>query len=106
MISALQADAPAPERAAGMHAFGRFDGSWDLDVRWLGPVRGLVIPFIARETPSGVELLGTREPDVRLRWSFSAITPTTFTWRNEEIRGADGAWELKQEFGAVRRAQR
>jgi hypothetical protein len=69
---------------------------------WIGPVRGLVIPFIARETPTGVELLANREPDIRLRWSFSDITPQSFTWRNEEARGDDGRWVLKQEFRAGR----
>jgi hypothetical protein len=42
---------------------------------WVGPVRNFVIPFTARETPTGVELLGTLDADTRLRWSFSDITP-------------------------------
>jgi hypothetical protein len=70
---------------------------------WIGPVRGLVIPFIARETPRGVELHGTTGADTRLRWSFSDITPTTFTWRNEEAHGEAGPWKLTQEFSARRR---
>lgn len=174
MIDALHADAAAPARAARMHAFGQFVGSWDLGVRWydaagdvlheapgewhfgwilgglavqdvwivpsqrrrdplgaampwgdygtsvrffdpsidawrstwIGPVRGLVIAFIARETASGVELLGSPEPGVRLRWSFTDITATTFTWRNEETRGEDATWVLKQEFSGVRRSDR
>lgn len=171
MIEALRAEAAAAERAAAMHAFGQFVGSWSLDVRWygaegdlvhaatgewhfgwilgglaiqdvwivpsqrrhdplatslrwgdygtsvrffdpsidawrstwIGPVRGLVIPFIARKTPWGVELLGAAA-DTRLRWSFSDITPTTFVWRNEEAHGEHGPWKLAQEFSARRRS--
>ena len=68
---------------------------------WIGPVRGFVIPFVARETAGGVELLGSLG-ETRLRWSFSDITPTTFTWRNEEADGEDGRWVLRQEFSASR----
>lgn len=70
---------------------------------WIGPVRGLVLQFVARETAAGVELLGTREPATRLRWSFSDITPGTFTWRNEETHDDDAGWLLTQEFRAARR---
>jgi hypothetical protein len=171
MIEALRAEDAVTERAAQMHAFGQFVGSWDLDVRWygaegrllhaaagewhfgwilgglavqdvwivpsqrrydplatslrwgdygtsvrffdpsidawrstwIGPVRGLVIPFVARETPGGVELLGAVGTDTRLRWSFSDITPTAFVWRNEEAHGEHGPWKLVQEFHARRR---
>ena len=69
---------------------------------WIGPVRGLVIQFVARETAGGIELLAAPDATTRLRWSFSDITPDSFSWHNEEAEGDDGAWTLRQQFSAVR----
>ena len=68
---------------------------------WIGPVRSIVRPFIARQTLEGIALEGSFTPGVATRWVFSDITPTSFRWRNEEA--VDGIrWHLNQTFGATR----
>ena len=96
----LAASLPWGDYGTSVRFYDPSIGAWRST--WIGPVRGLVIPFIARETRSGVELLGDLGADTRLRWSFSDIAPTMFTWRNEQAHRDDGVWELRQEFKAVR----
>jgi hypothetical protein len=85
------------------------DGEWGLSVRfydaaigafrstWLGPKRGLVMPFLARPTEDGIELAADRD-GVAHRWVFSELTAGSFRWRREE----DGA--VRQRSEATRAA--
>lgn len=67
---------------------------------WMGPVRGIVRPFIAGPHGDRIVLEGAFD-GVETRWSFSDITPTSFRWRNEE--STDGrSWRLVQAFEARR----
>jgi hypothetical protein len=100
-------DQPLLEDDGGRGDYGTslrfFDGTIDAwRSTWIGPVRGLVRTFVAREVAGDVVLTGTFEPGVTTRWSFTEITPTSFTWRNEERAGADGDWVLLQRFAALR----
>jgi hypothetical protein len=68
---------------------------------WIGPVRGIVRPFLARPTSEGIELAGSFEDGVETRWVFSQITPASFRWRNEQ-RPHGEPWHLNQTFVATR----
>jgi hypothetical protein len=69
---------------------------------WVGPTKGLVLPFLAR--PAGDEIvLEGRHDDVTLtRWIFSAITPSSFSWRAVESDDGGTTWALRQEMWARR----
>lgn len=104
MLEALRANGPHPAVAARMHLFGQFVGSWDVDVlstgpngqtvalidawrstcTWIGPVRHLVRPFIARRIDTEIVLKGSFAPGALTRWIFSDIEAATFRWRNIE----------------------
>lgn len=98
-----------PSRAA--RGEGAPDGEWGLSLRfydaaidawrstWHGPLHGWVIPFIARATPSGLELAGRRD-GLELRWIFSEITPLGFDWRAEETAPGQPTF-VRQRFRAT-----
>ena len=91
---------PGVEHGASLRFYDRELGGWRST--WIGPVRGRVQTFIARETTGGIELSGEDATGRPLRWVFSEITPTTFHWANEYFE--DGAWKRQQEM-RVRRAE-
>lgn len=69
---------------------------------WIGPVRRLVLPFIARQVEDEIILEGSFTPGSLTRWIFSHITPTSFHWRNT-VSSDDGAtWTTVQEMIAQR----
>lgn len=68
---------------------------------WIGPGRRLVRQFVARPIGAEIVLAGHDDRGVEIRWVFSAITPTSFRWRNE-VSGPDG-WRIVQTFEAQRR---
>lgn len=68
---------------------------------WLGPVRGAVMPFVARPVGDGIVLEG-HFGEVDARWSFSDVTPISFRWRNEESTDGGRSWRLLQTFDARR----
>jgi hypothetical protein len=69
---------------------------------WIGPVKGKVIPFIAREIDDEIVLEGKLETGTELKWVFSEITKESFRWRS--VESADG-WtsELKVQEMLCRR---
>ncbi len=69
---------------------------------WIGPARGLVRTFVARQEGADVVLTGSFEEGVITRWSFSEITPSSFTWRNEQLAGSGAEPVLVQQFAATR----
>lgn len=68
---------------------------------WMGPGRGIVRQFVARPRGDGIVLEGCFD-GVDTRWSFSDITPSTFTWRNEESVDGKRTWRTVQRFAAQR----
>jgi hypothetical protein len=100
----------SPSRAA--RAAGAPDGEWGLSLRfydgalgvwrstWMGPKRGWVIPFAARPTADGLELVGERD-GVALQWRFSHVTADAFSWQAEETPPGGEPW-VRQRFEATR----
>ena len=72
---------------------------------WANPVSGIMETLIAREEDHGIILEGSTQEGFQQRWTYSDITPTSFTWRGYESR--DGrTWQLQEEMKAHRRNPR
>jgi len=69
---------------------------------WIGPMRGLVLPFIGRQIGDEIVLEGTFEDGLLTRWIFSDITPAAFRWRAIESGDGGKSWALLQEMTARR----
>jgi hypothetical protein len=69
---------------------------------WIGPAKGLVLPFIARPAGDEIVLEGSFEDDKLTRWIFSKIVPSSFHWRAVESNDAGRSWSLVQEMSARR----
>lgn len=69
---------------------------------WIGPMRHLVLPFIARQEKDEIILEGSFAPGSRTRWIFSHVTPTRFQWRNVESNDEGATWRVVQEMVAQR----
>lgn len=57
---------------------------------WVGPVKGKVIPFIARQMGDEIVLEGKLDARTEVKWIFSEIMNESFRWRFME--STDG-WE-------------
>jgi hypothetical protein len=69
---------------------------------WIGPMHRVVRTFTARQL-GGIVVLETT-PDIlpAMRWSFSDISTSAFSWKNE-VQMANG-WRTQQTFKAKRQA--
>lgn len=67
---------------------------------WIGPRRGVVVPFIGRPSEDGISLETTDGAAMPMRWSFHDIGPDSFRWQSR-MGGACG-WRVVQEFKASR----
>jgi hypothetical protein len=73
---------------------------------WIGPVKGYVLPFIARQVGDEIVLEGSFESGKSRKWIFSDITIESFKWRAVE---SDDGWltqQKVQEMAARRRKTR
>jgi hypothetical protein len=76
-------------------------GTWQLT--WITPVQRAVRRLIARPVGDEIVLEG-REPSGRLlRWTFSQITPSTFTWRGFISDDNGATWHQNEEMRLQRR---
>ena len=71
---------------------------------WIGPVKGVVRPFVAREMEDEIILDGSFVQGVGTRWIFSRITPNAFQWRAVESRDGWKTCRLEQEMFATRQS--
>ena len=72
---------------------------------WIGPIRGWVLPFIARKLNDEIVLEGDFAPEASRKWIFSEITADSFRWR--AIESSDGWLTIRkvQEMFATRQRQ-
>lgn len=97
----LPADGRAPEQECGLCV-----RIWDPRLQlWRftfhGTARGDVVHMYARQI--GDDLVMERAAGSALiRWIFTAITPGSFTWRNERSTDGGTTWHLDQEVSAHR----
>ncbi len=71
---------------------------------WIGPVKGLVLPFVARPVRDEIVLEGDFADRGLTRWIFSDVRPESFHWRAVESQDGGASWTLVQEMGARRGA--
>jgi hypothetical protein len=69
---------------------------------WISPVKGLVLPFLARPAGDDIVLEGRIDGRALTRWIFSGITPTSFSWRAVESHDGGDTWALRQQMLARR----
>lgn len=69
---------------------------------WHGPVRALIVPFIARRSGQDI-VMESKSDGAEMRWSFSSITSESFYWSNEIKVAHSDSWLLTQDFRAKRR---
>lgn len=70
---------------------------------WIGPVKGYVLPFIARQVGDEIVLEGNFESGKSKKWIFSDMTSDSFRWRAIE---SDDGWvshQKVQEMSARRK---
>ena len=70
---------------------------------WIGPKKGVVLPFIARQVQDEIVLEGAFEQGVCLRWIFSEITTDSFRWRAVESKDGWATLRKGQEMFARRK---
>ena len=69
---------------------------------WIGPVKGLVLPFLASQVGDEIVLEGNFEEGSVTRWIFSDIGADSFRWRAIESHDGGATWTLRQEMSARR----
>jgi hypothetical protein len=107
----------APSRAERLSGqFAGRDGEWGATLRfydeaigawrstWIGPRKGVVMPFLARKVGEEIVLEGSFEEGVRSRWIFSEITADSFSWRAVDSNDDGESWTLLQDMKARRRS--
>ncbi|MEJ3655545.1 hypothetical protein WEH80_21480 [Actinomycetes bacterium KLBMP 9759] len=68
---------------------------------WIEPVNGRVRRFIGQPVGDDIVLISD-EDEPRLRWSFTAIAPDSFTWVGETSHDGGLTWDVEERMYAVR----
>ena len=71
---------------------------------WIGPVKGKVIPFVARQMNDEIVLEGKLDTESEVKWIFSEITKNSFRWRSMESTDGWGS-EIKVQEMFCRRTK-
>jgi GAF domain-containing protein len=72
---------------------------------WIGPINGLVVPFIARQDGDDIVLKGRRPEGLPIKWWFSDVTRGRFRWQNAVSRDDGQTWGTVQEMRGRRQTQ-
>jgi len=67
-------------------------------ILWSDPMRQVFARQIGRPSPQGILQEGESEKGVRLRWTFTEITPRSFLWRGERVADGGEGWRLQHEY--------
>ena len=85
------------EYGSSMRFYDPAIGGWRST--WIGPMHGVVIPFIARGIGDEIVLEGRHADDDRpMRWVFSEISRERFLWRNTVSSDEGQSWTTQQDF--------
>lgn len=71
-------------------------------IHWSDPLKQLYTRQIGRAQGRDIVQEGDMGGGVRLRWSFSEITPNAFRWRGERSMDNGVSWHLQADFRARR----
>jgi hypothetical protein len=71
-------------------------------ILWNDPVRQYYTRQIGRVQGNDIVQIGTNDAGEALRWTFTDITPDSFTWIGERSQDGEATWHLQAEFRAKR----
>lgn len=71
-------------------------------VSWFNPVTGVTNTLVGRARGDEIVQEGTDADGSLIRWTFSDLTPESFTWRGEVSSDGGATWRLAAEFLARR----
>ena len=97
---------------ASAHQFGTtlrcYDPALDVwHVTWMQPYGGEFVHLIGRKVGNRIVQEGTgSDPRRRERWSFTDITPDSFSWLGEVSFDDGKTWLLEQEMRATRHEEK
>jgi hypothetical protein len=86
----------------GTDASGHVD-AWR--IQWTEPVSQSYLSMVGRRQGDDIVQDGQAPDGTHIRWSFTDITPDSFTWRFEASADGGATWHQRMEFDAVRRAR-
>ena len=75
-------------------------------ITWITPLNRRVRRLIARPDGAGIRLEGRNDAGDLLRWTFSDITPGSFTWRGYISSDGGASWHMEEEMLLRRRPDR
>ena len=71
-------------------------------ILWNDPMRQVFARQMGRPSPEGILQEGESEEGVKLRWTFTEITPRSFRWRGEREAENGKGWRLQHEYRVTR----
>ena len=71
-------------------------------ILWNDPLRQYYTRQIGRAQGADIVQIGKTDAGVPLRWTFTDITPDSFTWIGERSLDGEATWHLQAEFRARR----
>jgi hypothetical protein len=72
-------------------------------IQWTEPVSQSYLSMVGRRQGDDIVQAGEGPDGTRIRWSFTDITPDSFTWRFEASTDAGATWHERMRFTATRR---
>jgi hypothetical protein len=101
---------PAVGEASAFDRYGTtvryFDPAIDAwRVTWVNPAQNYVATLVGRARGRDIVQEGSGDDGKMLRWIFSGITPTTFSWRGEVSTDSGRTWRTVQEMSGRRAAR-
>ena len=71
-------------------------------ILWNDPMRQVFARQMGRPSLEGILQEGESEEGVKLRWTFTEITPRSFRWRGEREAESGKGWRLQHEYRVTR----
>jgi hypothetical protein len=75
-------------------------GAWH--ILWSDPLRQRYTRQLGRAQGKDIVQVGRDDSGTMMRWSFTEITPDSFTWLGERSRDSGETWTLQARFRARR----
>jgi hypothetical protein len=91
--------APAHRYGSSLRCYFPEEDSWR--IAWMGPAAGQHAWLTGRPSPEGILQEGGDE-DGLIRWTFTDITPDSFTWQGFASADDGASWRLVQRMYASR----
>ena len=93
--------APAEEYGTTIRLYDPPSGTWL--VSWYPSISRAVVHLVARPDGDGILLEGTESDGTLDRWTFTDITPDSFTWTGYESTDGGATWPMIERMRCQRR---